>query len=40
MVRDDARDTARRVAATLSSDARHLEVKVDTIRSTTWSSWR
>ncbi|MGH7439178.1 MAG: dynamin family protein [Polyangiaceae bacterium] len=32
MVRDDARDTARRVAATLSHDARRLEVKVDTIR--------
>jgi GTP-binding protein EngB required for normal cell division len=32
LVRDDARDTARRVAATLSGDARRLDVQVDTIK--------
>ena len=32
LVRDDARDTARRVAATLSSDAKRLDVHVDTIK--------
>ncbi len=32
MVREDARDTARRVGAAMSSDARKLDVKVDTIR--------
>jgi GTPase Era involved in 16S rRNA processing len=32
MVRDDARDTAKRVAATLSPDASRLDVKIDTIR--------
>jgi glutamate synthase domain-containing protein 3 len=32
LVRDDARHTARRVAAALSGDARRLDVKVDTIR--------
>jgi hypothetical protein len=31
-VREDARDSARRVAAVLGSDARRLEVEVDTIR--------
>jgi ribosome biogenesis GTPase A/23S rRNA maturation mini-RNase III len=32
LVRDDARDSARRVAETLSSDARKLDVHVDTIK--------
>jgi small GTP-binding protein len=32
LVRDDARDTARRVATALSGDARRLDVKVDTIK--------
>jgi predicted GTPase/23S rRNA maturation mini-RNase III len=32
LVRDDARDTARRVATTLSGDARRLDVQVDTIK--------
>ncbi|HXN30988.1 MAG TPA: hypothetical protein VN894_03960, partial [Polyangiaceae bacterium] len=32
LVRDDARDSARRVAAALGSDLRRLDVQVDTIR--------
>jgi small GTP-binding protein len=32
LVREDARDSARRVAAVLGSDARRLEVQVDTIK--------
>ncbi|MCL2448748.1 MAG: dynamin family protein [Polyangiaceae bacterium] len=32
LVREDARDSARRVAAVLGSDARRLEVEVDTIK--------
>ncbi len=32
LVRDDARDTAKRVAATLSNDAQKLDVHVDTIK--------
>ncbi len=32
LVRDDAQDTARRVASTLSGDQRRIDVKVDTIK--------